>query len=127
MLVGVVGMAISRLRTVSTNASKLFILFPASFARHAKLATGQHSVFCRAKQICVNQVFLYGTTQPSLSFGKFSQGPLGNFHAALLVSGIPKCRDLVLRSPQEAVSVLYSHAFLRLWPSEHSEMSEDAG
>ncbi|CAE7753875.1 unnamed protein product, partial [Symbiodinium pilosum] len=28
-------------------------------------------------------------------------------------------------SPQEAVSVLYSHAFLRLWPSEHSEMSEE--
>ena len=118
MVVGVIGVAISRLRTVSTNAPKLFIhcpFFPASFARHAKLATGQHSVF------------LYGTTQPSLSFGKFSQGPLGNFHAALLVSGIPKCRDLVLRSPQEAVSVLYSHAFLRLWPSEHSEMSEDAG
>ncbi|CAE7528349.1 unnamed protein product, partial [Symbiodinium necroappetens] len=28
-------------------------------------------------------------------------------------------------SPEEALSLLHSHAFLRFWPSEHSEMSEE--
>ncbi|CAE6929108.1 unnamed protein product [Symbiodinium natans] len=28
-------------------------------------------------------------------------------------------------SKEEALSLLYSHAFLRLWPSEHSDMSEE--